>query len=266
MLVNLTKYEFVKRWKALRYVVLCYILLQTALLIISGTFFWDDNMATIFIGDASNNPDIGTSSGLAMVLYFGMAIAIIIVPFIEGLSRFDKDLSGKQSVLEQMWPIISWKKIVSKLVTLICSTMICIGLGILSGIVFVLYSSHFEKSIVDVILNTISGIFQSPPVFILNALYLIFCFMSIYLIAFLCIAFSKSLTNKNNIAAPIGILTFVLIVAAIAFLDTLLENIPIMQLTILGTTDSLSALILSILVFFTALFGTSWLMENKVER
>ena len=39
MLIKLMKFEFVKRWKALRYVLLGYILLQTALLIISGAFY-----------------------------------------------------------------------------------------------------------------------------------------------------------------------------------------------------------------------------------
>ena len=265
MLINLTKYEFAKRWKALRYVLLGYILIQTLLLVISSTFFWNSNMVKVFTEANNEGQGIGIPSGMAMVLYFIMALGIAILPFIESLHRFDKDLSGKQSVLEQMLPIISWKKIISKLVTVLCTTIIGIGLGVCAVIAFVLMSSNFDKSIVDLLLNFFKSIFQSPTQFILGALYILFCFSSIYLIMFFCIAFSKSLTSKNKIAVPMGIATFVMLVAAISSLGTLLENVPLAQITILGETDSLSSLILSFIIFIAALFGTSWLMEKKIE-
>ena len=266
MLINLIKYEFVKRWKTLRYIFLGYILLQTLLLIISSAFFWNSNMAKVFIEPSNNCQGIGISSALAMGLYFILAILIVMFPFIESLYRFDRDLSGKQSALELMIPVISWKKIVSKLITVLCSTIICIGLGTLSIITFILLSSNFEKSIVDGILNVIKDIFQSPTQFILSTLYILLCFLSIYLIIFFCIAFSKSFSHKNKIAAPIGILTFVLLIAALALLNSLILRIPLIKFTILGTEDSLSSIIMSLLVFLAALFGTSWLMENKIEH
>ena len=265
-MTNLIKYEFIKRWKTLRYFFLGYILLQTLLLIISNAFFWNSNMAKVFSETSNNCQGIGISSGLAMVLYFIMAMLIVMFPFAESLYRFDRDLSGKQSVLEFMIPVIAWKKIVSKLITVLCSTIICIGLGTLSIITFILLSSHFEKSIVDVILSVINNIFQSPTQFILSTLYILLCFSSIYLISFFCIAFSKSFSHKNKIAAPIGILTFVLLIAALASLNTLVLRIPIITFTILGTEDSLSSIIVSLLVLLAALFSTSWLMENKVEH
>ena len=115
MLINLTKYEFVKRWKALKYVLLGYVLIQTLLLIISSSFFWNSNMVKVFTEANNDGRGIGIPSGVAMAAYFIMAFGIVLFPFIESLYRFDKDLSGKQSVFEQMLPIISWKKIISKL-------------------------------------------------------------------------------------------------------------------------------------------------------
>ena len=168
-------------------------------------------------------------------------------------------------MLEHMIPAISWKKVVSKLITVLCSTVICVGVATLSVIAFILVSSHFDKSIVEAILNVFQYLFQSPAWFTLQALYIVFCFSSLYMIIFLCIAFSKSISHKNKVAAPIGIVTFVLIIATLAYLGTLVQRIPIIRFNLLGE-DSLSSIVMSILVFITALLGTSWLMENKVEH
>lgn len=266
MLIKLMKFEFIKRWKALRYVLLGYILLQTLLLIITRSFFWNSNIVKFFVENDANSCKGSISFVLTMILYFILAIFIGVLPFIEGLYRYGKDLSGKQSVLELMMPIISWKKIISKLITALCSTVICVGLATLSIVTFILTNSNFENSIVNAILNFIKGIFQSPVSFILATLYIIFCLLSIYLIAFCCIAFSKSISHKNKIAVPIGIAAFVICIAALAFLNIQVQRIPIVEYNILGTEDSLSSTIVSVLVFLAALFGTSWLMENKIEH
>ena len=176
MLIDLMKYEFVKRWKASRYVLLGYILLQAALLIVSGAFFWNGNMAKVFTEKSFECQNAGTSSVIAMLLYFIAALLIVIYPFIEGITRFNKDLSGRQSVLELMIPIKSWKKIVSKLITVLCSTIIGAGLGTLSVITFVLLSSNFDKSIVDGILNTLHSCLSITWPLILDTLYILFCF------------------------------------------------------------------------------------------
>ena len=223
-------------------------------------------MARIFIGDGDNGQGLGMTSAMAMALYFVLAVTIGLFPFIESLYRFDQDLSGKQSVLEQMWPIVSWKKIAAKLVTVVCNTILGIGLGIFSIVAYILLASNFERSIVDGILRAINVIFQSPTQLILGTLYILFCFLTMYLIAFFCIAFSKSISHKSKIAVPVGIATFVLIITALALLDPIIQRIPLVKFTIFGTADSLSSIILSVLVFFAALFGTSWLMENKVEH
>lgn len=266
MLINLIKYEFVKKWQALRHVLLGYILIQTVLLIIARGFLWNSDIAKIFIESDNSFSGGSVPFGLTMILYFVLAIFLGALPFIEGLYRYDKDLSGKQSVLELMIPIISWKKIISKLITAVCSTIIGIGLATLSIVTFILIISNFDQSIVNEILNFMQNIFQSPTRFIVGSLYIIFNLLSIYMIAFCCIAFSKSISHKNKIAVPIGILTFALLVAALGFLNIQVQRMPIVEYNMFGTKDSLSATMMSILVFFTALFGTSWLMENKIEH
>lgn len=266
MLINLMKYEFLKRWKSSRFILLGYLLVQTLLLVISSAFLWNSNMAKVFTETNNDWQGIGVSAGITMASYFLLSILIIIFPFTESIYRFNRDLSGKQSPLEIMIPAISWKKIVSKLVPALCNTILCIGLGAASIITFMLISSKFDKSVVDGIMDFFNGIFQSPTQFTLDALYLLFCFSTMYLIIFFSIALSKSFSHKNKIAAPIGIVTFVAIIAALAFLGTLLQSMPLVQFTLLGTEDSLSSIILSVLVFLAALFGTSWLMESKIDH
>lgn len=266
MLINLIKYEFLKRWKSSRLLLLGYFLIQALLIAISSAFFWNDNMPKVFTDLSNNGQGIGVWAGISMAAYFLLSILIILFPFAESIFRFNRDLSGKQSALELMIPAISWKKVLSKLVPVLCNTILCVGLGAASIITFMLISSNFEKSVVDEIVNFLNTVFQSPTQIILDSLYLVFCFSTMYLIAFFSIALAKSLSHKNKIAAPIGIVTFVAILAALAFLGTLMQNIPLIQFTVVGTEDSLSAMILTLLMFAGALFGTSWLMENKIDH
>lgn len=265
MLNKLMEFEFVKRWKALRYVLLGYILLQTSLLIISRSIFWNSAVPRIFIENDSNCQGVGAAFIVTMLLFFIVVLIIGMFPIIESIYRFDRDLSGKQAVLELMIPIISWKKVIAKLATALCSTVVCVGLAVLSATLFILVNSNFEPSITNVFLNIIHNTFQSPMILILVLLYTVFCFASIYMIIFLCIAFSKSFSHKNKIAVPIGIVSFVICIVVLILLNTLLEGIPLVKFDIFGTEDSLSSLILSILVFSAALLGTSWLMEKKIE-
>lgn len=60
MLNKLMKFEFVKRWKALRYVLLGYILLQTSLLIIARSFFWNSEATRIFV-EKTSAPNLSDS-------------------------------------------------------------------------------------------------------------------------------------------------------------------------------------------------------------
>lgn len=265
MLINSIKYEFIKRWKASRYVLLGFILLQAALLTVSGVFLWNGGMVKVFTEKNFDCQDAGASSIIAMLIYFIAALSIGFFPFFEGITRFNKDLSGKQSVLERMLPAASWKKIVSKLITVLCSTILGIGLGAVSVITFILFSSRFDSRIVDGIRNTLRVAFQSPVLFVLCTLYILFCILSLYIMVYFCISVSKVFSHKSKIAVPIGIATFAVLITALAFLNNLMLQFPIIRFNLLGE-DSLSSLIVSVLVFIGALSGTSWLMDNKIEQ
>lgn len=265
MLINLIKYEFVKRWKASRYILLGYLLLQTVLLLMSSTFLWNSNMAKVFTEKNFECQNAGASSIIAMLLYFIAALLIALFPFFEGITRFNKDLSGRQSALELMIPTASWKKIVSKLATVLVSTIVCVGLSALSVAAFILLSSHFDKSILDGILSALHTVFTSPGLLILDILYIIFCFASMYMIIYFCIAFSKVFSHKSKIAIPIGIAMFAALVTMLAFLNDIMVQFPIIRFNLLGE-DSLSSLLVSLLVFIATLSGIAWLMDNKIEN
>ena len=265
MLIDLLKYELVKRWKTSKYVLLGYIMLQAVLLIVSSAFLWNGNMAKVFTEKNYESQNAGAPSVIAMLLYFIAALLICLYPLFEGITRYNKDLSGSQSVLEHMIPTASWKKIVSKLATVLISTIVCVGLSALSVAAFILLSSHFDSGILDGILNTLHTVFASPGLLILDILYIIFCFVSMYMIIYFCIAFSKVFSHKSKIAVPIGMAMFAALVTILAFLNNFMVQFPIVRFNLLGE-DSLSSLIVSLLVFIAALSGTSWLMDHKIEH
>lgn len=265
MLINMLKYEFTKRWKASRYVLPGFLLLQLALLTSSGLFFWNSNMAKVFTEKGFDCQTAGAPSIIAMLIYFIAAALIGLFPFFEGMIHFSKDLSGRQSALEHMLPTSSWKKIVSKLVTVLCNALVGAGLGTLSVILFILFASRFDSSIVRSILNTLQTAFQSPFQLILSVLYVLFCFVSFTMLVYFSIAVSKVFTHKRKTAALIGIAVFSALIAVLASLNTLMLQFPIVRFNLLGE-NSLSSLIVSVLVFIATLSGTAWLMDNKIEN
>lgn len=265
MLTNMLKYEFTKRWKASRYVLPGFLLLQLALLVSSGLFFWNGNMAKVFTEKDFNCQSAGAPSIIAMLIYFIAAVLICFFPFFEGMTRFSKDLSGRQSALERMLPIASWKKIVSKLITVFCNDLVGAGLGTLSVILFILFASRFDNRIVDGIANTLQAAFKSPLQLILSVLYILFCFLSFTMLVYFSIAVSKVFSHKRKPAALIGIAVFAALVAVLASLNTLMLQFPIVRFNLLGE-DSLSSLLVSVLVFMVTLSGTAWLMDNKIEN
>jgi len=267
MLIKLVKYELEKKWKTLRYALLGYLLLQLLLLCLTRSLFWTGDYAKIFTQNGGDLEGIGVPFVLTMLLYFGLAVFIGLFSFFEAIYRFGRDLSGKQAVLELTLPIISWKKVMSKIIVNLCSNIVCIGLSIFSIAMFILINSDFEKDIVNGILNCITQIVQSPVRAILATVYIMFCFASIYAVVFCCIAFSKSISNKSKISIPVGLASLACFIVICAYIDTLLtERFPIINYSLLGEKGSLSSNMMSIIIFWGALFGTSRLMENKIEN
>jgi len=151
MLVKLLGYELYKKWKMARYILGGFIVLQVILLIITSVFLGTD--ATRMITEIGNNGQNGSFTfGVITILYFVFAVGVFFFPFIETINRFEKDLSGKQAVLELMIPIISWKKILAKLIVAVVTTVVFQMIAALSVLAYILVNSDFNKKILDSIM------------------------------------------------------------------------------------------------------------------
>ena len=263
-LTELLKFEFTKRWKASRNILMGYVLLQSVLLFLSNTFLWNGNMIKVFTENNYECQNAGAPSVIAMLLFFLAALLIGLYPIFEGVTRFNEDLSGRQSVLELLIPIASWKKLVAKVTTVLVNLVVGLGLSAVSITSFILLSSRFDKGILDLILGALRSVFASPGLLLLYILYILFCIASMYLIIYFCIAFSKVFSHKSKVAVLIGMVMFVAIITILGFLNDFMLQFPIIRFNLLGE-DSLSSVIVSVMVMIAALFGTSWLIDHKIE-
>ncbi len=241
-----------------------YVLLQTVLLFVARTFFWNVNMTRVFTESNYECENMGTPAVIAMLLFFLAAILIGLFPFFEGITRFNEDLSGKQAVLELLTPIASWKKLAAKLATVLTSAIVGLSCSAVSVTAFILISSRFDKKVLDIFRSALQKAFASPGLLLLDILYIIFCFASLYMIVYFCIAFSKMFSHKSKAAVLIGMLMFVTVITILGFLNELMLQFPIIRFNLLGE-DSLSSVLVSVLVLFGSLRGTAWLMDHKIE-
>lgn len=260
MLGKLLKYEFWKKWKSNRYLLLGYGLVELVLLIILRVFY-GNIVTTVNI----NSKSTGVSFVLISALYFTITGIMFIYPFIEGISRYNKDLSGKQAALELMIPEPSWKKITSKLLATICVTIICSIISAFTVLLYFLIMSNFNKELVDSIITVFKNGIPHPAEVIFSIINGLFAFASFYLLFLFCIATSKWASHKNKIAIPISIGVFVLTIVVIGYLQSLADKFPIVNYTFFGMSNSLSSVILDILIFALTFAGTSYVMERKIE-
>lgn len=262
MLMKLVNYELTKKWKSSRYVLFGFVVLEAVLLFISRTFFWNEKIK-IFANNQGNTHQYGISIALTILLYFVLAACLGAYPFIESLYRYKEDLSGKQAVLELMIPVTSWKKIISKLIATLCTTIVCAVLSAFSIIIFaMMMGGNYNKEAVDFILNMV----RFPVKSILVFLHSVFSFASLYMIFFFCIAFSQSFSHKNKIAVPIGIGAFIICIALLTVLGIQADRFPIVRYSIFGIDNFLSTTLIDIIVFVTTLLAASWIMEKRIEH
>lgn len=266
MLANLFKYEFLKKWKNMRYVLLSYGLIEIVLLIICKMFSSRMDMTQFFTVGSHDMGNIGFSFIISMLLYFAFTLILLMTPFIEGTIKYEKDLAGKQSALELIIPAESWKKVLSKLITSICATIICGIIAIASVIIFFLVMSSFEKTIVDLIFSGLREIINYPTETIFIIIIGLFAYASIFLLSFLCIAISKWITHKKKISDIISFVVLVGVIAVISFLEIQVDKFPIETFTLYGINTNLSTIILDILIFIILFIGTSFIMERKIEN
>lgn len=265
MLVQLIGYEFYKKWKVTRNILAGFIILQTILLTITRVFLGSDATKVIMgIGDNGQNGSF--TLGFISVLYFLFAAGLFLFPLVENVYRFEKDLSGKQAVLELMIPVISWKKILSKLIITVFTTFVFQCIAILSILATILVNSNFNQKIVNSILSFAREIISTPAKSLFLGLNMLFILASLYMLVMFCIAFSKSISHKNRIAVPLGIGMFITCFVVLIIIALQIEKFPIIEFDLFGIEQSLSSIIFDALFFVLPFLGTSYLMEKRIEN
>ncbi|NLV36857.1 MAG: hypothetical protein GXY17_09325 [Clostridiaceae bacterium] len=273
MLGKLIGYEFIKKWRTSKFVLLGYAMIQAALLLIMRVFLWNEHVAKgfqvkldgVIINEGSASGDVGAAFAVLSGIFFLLALFIGAYPFLESIYRFERDLSGKQAYLELMLPVAAWKKVLAKLITTLGSLIVCGTLSLMSMFVYFMVNSNF-KYFLEIVKAFMEALLRDGLSIVLLVLNMLFAFAFFYLVIFLCITIAKSFTHKNAIAVPIGILAFVLAITGMAALEAQVDKVPIYTYSILGSEFTVSSILLELALFVLALMGTSQLMEKRIEH
>lgn len=267
MIGKLIYFELMKKWRSAKYLLLGYLGIQALTLLITRIFLWNSEIGEMLIKNgAATSSNASLPFVLSMILFFMLALALGAFPFIEGIYRFERDLSGKQAYLELMIPAVSWQKLLAKLVATLCSLIVCGTVSLLSMILFFLVNCKIDASLIEIIRQCLGTISKDGLQMILVLVYMLFGFASIFMIVFFCISIAKSFTHKNTVAVPIGILTFIVIIGLISALAFQLDKVPLVKFNFLELETSLSRTLADIMTFLAAMAGTSWLMEKRIEH
>lgn len=258
MLGNLINYELFKKWKHLRILFLGSMALQVVLLILGKVF---QGNATVFPID-----DKKASVLIIIILFFTIASFLINLPVIENIYRFERDLSGKQAVLELMIPAAAWKKILAKLIAALTTTLLSVLWGALSVLAFFIIFSNFDPEVIDQI-KFAFGIIADHPGKSVYVLFLVILGLTfIHLLFFFCTSMAKAFSHKHKIAIPIALIVFILCIILMTFLSRQSAYFPIIWFRILGAEFWLSMVLIWLAATLAAFAGTSWLMERKIEN
>ena len=270
MLTNLLKYEFMKKWKSMKYILLGYALIEVILLV-TNRILLSRNGNEMLFGDGSiTSGKVGFLFLICIIFYFLFILLISIYPFFEGVTRYEKELSGKQAPLELMIPAPSWKKILSKLISTIVVTIGCAIISLASVMIYILVMSNLDKVVLTQISNGLKTILDYPFSLLFTIIYVILSYVSFYLLINFCTAVAKAITHKNKLSPLISIITFGALVAIILYLSIKIENYPIVTFTFFkglatGMASSLSSIILDIAIVSFFFAGTSYIMEKRIE-
>lgn len=270
MLTNLLKYEFMKKWKSMKYVLLGYAIIEVILLITNRIILSRNDNQMLFGDGTITNEKIGFLFFINIGFYFLFIVLISIYPFFEGVTRYEKELSGKQAPLELMIPAPSWKKVLSKLIATIVVTICCIIISLASVMIFILVMSSFDKVVLTAFYNWFKIILEYPFSSLFTIVFVILSYISFYLLINFCTAVAKAITHKNKLSTLISIITFGVLVAIILYLSIKIENYPIVTFTFFkglatGMASSLSSIILDIAILSFFFAGTSYIMEKRIE-
>jgi len=270
MLINLLKYEFMKKWKSMKYILLGYALIEVILLVTNRVLLSRNGNEMLF-GDGAITSEKGEFLFLICIMFYFLFIVLIsIYPFFEGVTRYEKDLSGKQAPLELMIPAPSWKKVLSKLISTIVVTIGCAIISLASVMMFILVMSNFDKVVLTQISNWLKTILDYPFSLLFTIIFVILSYAAFYLLINFCTAVAKAITHKNKLSTLISIITFGVLVAIMTYLSIAIENYPIVTFTFFkglatGMASSLSSIILDIVILSFFFAGTSYIMEKRIE-
>jgi len=245
---NHLSFEFYKRWRSYRNGLIGALALQIILI----------PLMSIFNFNKLDNPLAVTG-----IIYFFSLAAILIIPPVDSVVRFDRDISGSVSVLELSLPLPAWKKVLSKLIVTICTLLAAVLLcawsvlllaRIITGSAFRLY---YQKAVAVLFANP-SDVAELLLITLLSLL-LIIC------IIYFCIALSHSITHKNKVAPLISITAFIACMIGYSLLSWFSTLWPIVTFNMYASTQPLSLIFFQIALIALSFCGTSWLVERKIE-
>lgn len=247
---KLLSFELLKKWKMNRGILIGGIIFQSFLLLCLKIIYSGKvNLAIIIIS----------------VLYSFSIIMMLCFPLIESIYHFNKDLSGKQSALELLIPITSWKKVLAKLIVSVASIILLNLIAFASILMLIAILTKSLKEIRMAFSEIISEIAASPVQYTTDLAYALFALASLIIVIYFCIALSKSISHKNKIAVPIGFGTFIAYCILSVLISDQLRKLSIITFKLWNENYSMVLVIFDIIVFALAFTGTSWLVEKKIE-
>jgi hypothetical protein len=245
---KLLSFEFYKRWRSYRAVLIGILALLVILIPLTAFFYYKK---------------LDYPMGVTLILYLFTISALMIFPPIESLVRFNRDISGSVSVLELSLPLPAWEKVLSKLIATICTLFVSLFICIFSALVLIKaldganFNMFFSKFLSQISSKPLDVIF-AILIYFLN----IFCIISII---FLCVAASKSITHKNKIAVPLSIGLAIVCIVAYTLASWFSTFFPIVTFQIYSNAEQLSSILVEIVFIVASFFATSWLVDKKIE-
>lgn len=228
-------------------------------------------------GPASTSGTIGGLSQItAMLVYFGLCVAIAVVTFLVVVQRFYKGLLGQEGYLMFTLPVPTWQLTLSKLLGATIMTILSGIVGILS--VFILGSAGINWGAFFRDLGQLFANWDLDMTFICIELFLLGIVGTASMVTDIYIAMALGhLSNKHRVA--MSFVWFIVIQTALSFLTGLLGivlgNIPAFTLfitnffiisPIVGMHGmlwfSILVCLVETLIFY---FGTTWVLKNKLN-
>lgn len=228
-------------------------------------------------GPMNSSSTIGGLSQLtALLVYFGLFVAIAVVTFLVVIQRFYKGLLGQEGYLMFTLPVPTWQLTLSKLLGATIMTMLSGIVGILSIIILGAVGldwNAFLRGMNDLIANWD----MNMTMFVIELILLgIVSAASAVVDIYIAMALGH-LSNKHRVA--MSFVWFIVLQTALSFLTGLIGifagNVPAFSLfltniflasPIIGTHSmlwfSILVCLVETLIFY---FGTTWILKNKLN-